>query len=363
MNVFESIIERGHERVAFHHDPATGLKAIIALHSSKLGNALGGTRRWFYETEDDALYDVLRLSQGMTYKCACAGLAIGGGKSLIMLPKPGHKATEAEARAMGRFVDTFNGAYIAAEDVGINTQYVDWMASETRHVMGGETVSHGGDPSPHTAQGVVNAMKAALKHTGKKVDFSGLTVAIQGVGNVGYNVAKILSSGGAKIIAADINQGNLERAVRECKATAVTEDQILTCKCDILSPCALGGVIDGHIASQLRCAMLVPGANNVLDDPNEDAVILKSRGIVYVPDFVANAGGVIHLAGLYLGYNTKQLSQKIAEIEGTSLEILRDGDNMGSTHAAAVKLGDRRIAEGLRQRAEVATHREHVAAG
>jgi leucine dehydrogenase len=351
MHVFESIIERGHERVAFHHDPETGLKAIIALHSTALGNALGGTRRWFYETEDDALYDVLRLSQGMTYKSAVAGLPVGGGKSLIMLPKPGHRATEAEARAMGRFVDTFTGAYIAAEDVGINTQYVDWMASETRHVMGGETVSHGGDPSPHTAQGVVNAMKAALKHAGRKVDFKGLTVAIQGVGNVGYNVAKILTAGGAEIVAADINQNNLDRAVRDCNAQPVTDDQILHAKCDILSPCALGGVIDGHIAHKLNCEMLVPGANNVLDDPNEDAVILKGRGITYVPDFVANAGGVIHLAGLYLGYTTKKLAEMIASIEQTSLQILRDAEGVSSTHAAAVALGDRRIAEGARHKA------------
>jgi len=350
-SVFDSIVDRGHERVCFHHDKATGLKAIIALHSSVLGPALGGTRRWFYRTEDDALYDVLRLSQGMTYKSACAGLPIGGGKSLIMLPEPGHRPAEAEARAMGRFVDTFNGTYIAAEDVGINTQYVDWMAGETRHVMGGETVSRGGDPSPHTAQGVVNAMKAALKHAGKPVDFKGLTVAIQGVGNVGYNVAKILSAQGAMIVAADINQANLDRAVKDCKATAVTDDQILTAACDILSPCALGGVVNGHVAQQLKCQMLVPGANNVLDDPNEDAVILKGRGIVYVPDFVANAGGVIHLAGLYLGYTPAKLAEMIANIEQTSLQVLRDAQGVGSTHAAAVALGERRIAEGARKRA------------
>jgi leucine dehydrogenase len=351
MHVFESIIERGHERVAFHHDPDTGLRAIIALHSTALGNALGGTRRWYYETEDDALYDVLRLSQGMTYKCAGAGLPIGGGKSVILLPKPGFRATKAEARAMGRFVDTFNGAYIAAEDVGINTQYVDWMASETRHVMGGVKVSTGGDPSPHTAQGVVNAMKAALRHVGRPPEFKGLTIALQGVGNVGHNIAKILHAAGAKLIVADINQTNLDRAVREYKATPVTDDVILTTKCDILSPCALGGVIDGHIAQKLNCQLLVPGANNVLDDPNEDAVILNGRGITYVPDFIANAGGVIHLAGLYLGYTPDKLAEMIANIEQTSLQILRDAEGVSSTHAAAVALGDQRIAEGARNKA------------
>ena len=214
MSVFDQIIKRGHERVAFHHDPATGLRAIVAIHNTKLGNALGGTRRWFYEAEEDALYDVLRLSQGMTYKSAAAGLPMGGAKSVVMLPKPGHKATEAEARAMGRLVNTFNsGHYIAAEDVGVDTQYVDWMALETKHVMGGEKVSHGGDPSPYTAQGIVNSMKAALKYLGKPVDFKGVHVAIQGVGNVGYNVTKILIAGGAKVTVADINQANVDRAV------------------------------------------------------------------------------------------------------------------------------------------------------
>lgn len=346
MHVFEQIVDRGHERVCFHHDPATGLKAIIAVHNTVLGNALGGTRRWFYESESNALYDVLRLSQGMTYKSAGAGLPMGGAKSLIMLPKPGHKATEAEARAMGRFVDTLNGVYIAAEDVGINTQYVDWMALETKHVMGGETVSIGGDPSPHTAQGVINAMKAALKFVGKKIDFSGLRVAIQGVGNVGYNIAKILTPLGAKITVADINQANLDRAVGDFKVQVVPPTEILTVACDILSPCALGGVIDGRLANQLRCQIVCPGANNVLDDPDEDAVILKSRDITYVPDFIANAGGVVHLAGLYLGYTRQQLAAKIAEIEQTALQVLRDADSSNSTHAAAVKLAQRRITEG-----------------
>lgn len=349
MTVFDQIIDRGHERVCFHYDPATGLKAIVAIHNTVLGNALGGTRRWFYRSEDDALYDVLRLSQGMTYKSAAAGLPIGGAKSVIMMNEPGQRATEAEARALGRFVDTFNGVYIAAEDVGVNTQFVDWMALETRHVMGGVKVSTGGDPSPYTAQGVVNAMKAALKHAGRKVDFRGLTIALQGVGNVGYNVAKILKTSGANVIAADINQTNLDKAVRDGGVKPVSEEEILTSKCDILSPCALGGVVNGLVANQLRCDILCPGANNVLDDPNEDAVILKSRGILYVPDFIANAGGVIHLAGLYLGYSEKQLAQKVADIEATALQVLRDADTAGiTTHAAAVKLAERKIAEGAK---------------
>jgi leucine dehydrogenase len=346
MRVFENIISRGHERVAFHHDPATGLRAIIALHSTKLGNALGGTRRWFYETEDDALHDVLRLSQGMTYKCAAAGLPMGGGKSVIMTPKPGVAATEAEARAMGRFVDTFSGVYIAAEDVGVNTQFVDWMALETRHVMGGEKVSVGGDPSPYTAQGVVNAMKAALAHNGRAPDFKGLTIAIQGVGNVGSNIVRIVTAAGAKCVVADINPDNVSRCVKQFGARAVAPTEILTTPCDILSPCALGGVIDGQLAHQLNTRIIVPGANNMLDDPDEDAVIVKSLGITYVPDFIANAGGVIQLAGLYLGYDDRKLAELIANIERTSLEVLNATETARSAYEAAVTVAEKRIAEG-----------------
>ena len=168
MKLFDAMNQHGHERVAFHVDPATGLRAIIALHSSVLGNALGGTRRWAYADESEAIRDVLRLSEGMTYKSAAADLPMGGAKSVIMIEK-GKVPTEAEARAMGRFVDTFGGKYIAAEDVGVNTQYCDWMAQETNHVMGGETVSSGGDPSPFTSQGCFNAMKACLAHAGRTV--------------------------------------------------------------------------------------------------------------------------------------------------------------------------------------------------
>lgn len=356
MHVFSNIISRGHERIAFHHDPATGLRAMIALHSTKLGNALGGTRRWYYETEDDALYDVLRLSQGMTYKCAAAGLPMGGGKSVIMMPKPGVAATEAEARAMGRFVDTFSGVYIAAEDVGVNTQFVDWMALETRHVMGGEKVSVGGDPSPYTAQGVVNAMKAALAHNGRKVDFKGLTIGIQGVGNVGTNIVRIVSAQGAKCIVADINPENVANCVKQYGAKEVAPTEILTAKCDILSPCALGGVIDGQLADQLNTKMIVPGANNVLDDPDEDAVILKSLGVTYVPDFVANAGGVIQLAGLYLGYDDHKLADLIANIEKTSLEVLKATENSRSAYEAAVAVAEKRIAEGAKNKQRQAVH-------
>ncbi len=355
MNTLDQMIERSHERVCFHQDEKTGLRAIIAIHSTALGNALGGTRRWRYATEADALYDVLRLSEGMTYKAACAGLAMGGAKSVILLPTSDHPLSEAEARAMGQFVDTFNGDYIAAEDVGVTPQFIDWMALETDHVMGGETVSTGGDPSPHTAHGVVNAMKACLAHLGKPVDFSGLHVAVQGVGSVGRNIVQILIEAGARCTVADVSEKKVKRVVDEYGVDAVSPGDILSTECDILAPCALGGVIDGNIARRLRCPIVCGSANNVLDDPDEDAAMLGNLGILYTPDFVANAGGLIELAGLYLGFTEKELARKVEEIEETTKDILQAASDHSSTHAAAVAMACERIRQGVSSREQVGT--------
>jgi leucine dehydrogenase len=348
MSTFEQMTERGHERVCFHRDRETGLRAIIAIHSTVLGNALGGTRRWHYASEASAVYDVLRLSEGMTYKAAAASLPMGGGKSVILLPRKDHRATEAEGRAMGRFVHTFHGQYIAAEDVGVDPQFVDWMALETRHVMGGVKLSAGGDPSPFTARGVVNGMKACLAFLGLPVDFGGLTVAIQGVGHVGSNVARILHEAGARLVVADLNAPALNRAVTELGARAVGPEEILSTPCDILCPCALGGVINANLARSLRCRIVCGAANNVLDDPFEDAVVLKNADIVYGPDFVVNSGGLIRLAGLYLEMTEAELEAKYAAIETTTLQVLRQSETLESAHAAAIALARDRIAQGAR---------------
>ena len=342
-SIFEQLTERGHERLCFHHDEETGLKAIVAIHSTALGNALGGTRRWYYESEADAVYDVLRLSKGMTYKAAVSGLPMGGAKSVIMLPHRAEPRTEQEARAMGKFVNTFNGAYIAAEDVGVDTQFIDWMASETNHVMGGETVSRGGDPSPWTAMGTFHGMRASLLHAGCGDDFSGVTVAIQGVGHVGESLCKLLTDAGAKVTVADINKKSVDHVVDTYGCTAVHDADILTQECDILAPCALGSVIDGSTVSQLRCKILCGAANNILGDPEEDAVALKTTGIVYAPDFVVNAGGLIHLAGMHLGMSDELLQTKNDEIFDTSVQILQRGEAASSTYAAAVEIAEQRI--------------------
>ncbi|MHC4969953.1 MAG: Glu/Leu/Phe/Val family dehydrogenase [Planctomycetota bacterium] len=346
MSTLDQMIDRGHGRVGFHQDPQTNLRAIIAVHSTKLGPGFGGIRRWHYATEADALYDVLRLAEAMTYKAAAAGVPMGGAKSVILMPEPGLPTSQAEARAMGRFIDTFNGAYVAAEDVGVDTQFMDWAALETRHVTGGERSCAGGDPSPHTAQGVFNAMKAALSHLDLPVDFGGLRVAIQGVGHVGSNLTRLLTEAGATVTVADIARERAQRMVDEFGAQAVAPEEILTVKCDILSPCALGGIIDANLARKLRCRAIAAGANNPLDDPDEDAVVLRNLDVLYCPSFVANAGGAIRLSGTYLGWSEKEIEQKIADIETTMAQVLRDAEAMPSTFAAAMALVHRRLSEG-----------------
>ena len=344
MNTFGEMTACGHERVCFHQDAETGLRAIIAVHSTQLGSALGGTRRWHYATEEEALYDVLRLSEGMSYKAACANLPMGGAKSVILLPQPGLPATEAEARAMGRFIDTFAGDYIAAEDVGIDTQFVDWMAAETRHVMGGETVSTGGDPSPFTAKGTFNGMLACLRHQDRPIEFEGLTIAIQGLGHVGMDLCRILHTAGASLIVADIDAQRVERAVQDFDAVPCEPGNILQAECDILAPCALGAVIGSDDIRRLNTNIICGAANNILVNPEEDAAAAAKAGVLYAPDFVVNAGGLIWLAGLWLGMGRDELEERINAIEETTLEVLEEARLLSSTHLAAVEFAKRRFA-------------------
>jgi leucine dehydrogenase len=340
--------EHGHELVCFHQDEASGLRAIIAVHSTVLGPGFGGSRRWHYATERGAVDDVLRLSEGMTYKAAAADLPMGGGKAVILLPAPFHPPTRDEARAMGRFVNTLGGRYITAEDVGVTPQYVDWMAEVTQWVAGGEVTASGGDPSPHTAEGVVNAMLAALEFSGRPADLAGVHVAIQGAGNVGANVARIVHAQGGRITIADIDDAKARRVAEACGAAVAEPDEILFTECDILAPCALGGVITGSVIRRLRCPILCGGANNVLGDYVEDGALVMSSGIVHVPDFIANAGGLIELAGVVLGMPVAERRRRIAAIRATSLEVLHDAGRHASAFAAAVALARRRIEAGSR---------------
>jgi len=345
--VFGMMGSRGHEQLLFCHDEASGLRGIIAIHNTSLGPALGGCRRWHYESEIAALDDVMRLSEAMTYKAAAADLPMGGAKSVIWKHSAKDRPTEALAKAMGRYVDRLKGLYIAAEDVGVDTQFIDWMASETPHVMGGETAARGGDPAPYTARGVVNGIKAGLEHAGKAPALEGVTIAIQGVGALGENVAKIALNEGANVIVAEINEERLA-AVREAlpKIRVVPLGEILRVECDVLCPCALGGVVTGENIGDLNCAVLCPGANNVLGDPLADAKRLKDAGIIYCPDFVANGGGLIQLAGLWCGFDQPELDRRLANIQNAVGTILKDAERMASAHEAALAYARKRLEAG-----------------
>ena len=349
MKLLQNMTVMGHERVAFHQDPESGLRAVIAIHDTTLGNALGGTRRWCYASEADGIMDVLRLSEGMTYKAAAADLAMGGAKSVILLDTPGQEPTEAQARAMGRFVETMSGAYIAAEDVGVSPQFCAWMRDETTHVMGDE--DNGGDPSPFTSLGCFNAMKACLSFAGRPIDFHGVTVGIQGLGATGYKVAKLVREAGGDVVATDVNPHAVRMAQDELGVRVLADDEDLFTLpgVDILAPCALGAVLDAKNIPTLSAPMICGTSNNILANPESDGQLLKGRGIVYAPDFVANAGGVIRLAGLYLGLTEAEVDEKVAQIEGTTLEILERTASHASAYDAGVAYARHRIDAGKTQ--------------
>ncbi|MBQ71380.1 MAG: hypothetical protein CMJ67_00580 [Planctomycetaceae bacterium] len=346
MKILQQMSVMGHERVAFHQDPESGLRAIIAVHDTTLGNALGGTRRWCYASEADALMDVLRLSEGMTYKSAAAGLAMGGAKSVILLDTPGQEPTEAQARAMGRFVETINGAYIAAEDVGVSPQFCAWMRDETDHVMG--DADHGGDPSPYTSLGCFNAMKSCLAHAGRPIDFAGVTVAIQGLGATGFKLAKLIREAGGDVVATDVNPHAIKLAIDQLGVRVLADDEDLFSMdgVDIIAPCALGAVLGEEHIDHIKAPMICGTANNILVDPDADGQRLKDKGVIYAPDFIANAGGVIRLAGLYLGLSEAEVDAKVNDIEDTTLEVLRATSQHASAYDAAVAFAKSRIEAG-----------------
>lgn len=347
--LFDTIRTKGHENVLLCYDKETDLRAIIAVHDTTLGSALGGTRRWAYDTEEDALTDVLRLSEAMTWKAAAADLPMGGAKSVIIKNSHDQEPTEAVARAMGRFVDRLNGLYIAAEDVGVDTQFIDWMAGETKFVMGGETVSRGGDPAPYTARGVVNGIKGGLRAVGRPGSLEGVKIAVQGMGALGSNVVRIAKNEGADVVVAEIDEDSLKSVTDEFEVEVVGVEEIITTECDVLCPCALGAVVHAGNIADLRCQVLCPGANNVLAKPSEEAPLLHDRNIAYCPDFVANGGGLIRLAGLYVGWDEPKINTKIAQIEQTIVDILAQSN--GNAHTAAVDYAKAKIEAGKLQTA------------
>ena len=340
MKLFDTISAMGHEQLVLAHDKSTGYRGIIAIHDTTLGPALGGTRFWNYASDEEAITDALRLARGMTYKNAVAGLNLGGGKSVII----GDNRTpnrEMLFRAHGRFVDSLGGRYVTAEDVGTGTLDMDFVHMETNYVAG--MLGKSGDPSPVTARGVFRAMQATSMHVWGTEDLRGRTVAIQGCGNVGYNLAKELHAVGAKLIVADIDAERVKRVVSETGARAVTVDEILNQDADILAPCALGGGLNDDTIPKLRVELVVGAANNQLLE-DRHGTMLQERGITYAPDYVVNAGGVINVYSELAGWDRTRSLRKADEIYQTILGVFDIAKADGVTpHVAADRLAERRI--------------------
>jgi leucine dehydrogenase len=328
-----------HEQVLIGRDEASGYHGIIAIHSTVLGPAVGGTRFWNYTSEDEALTDALRLSQGMTYKNALPGLPLGGGKSIII----GNKSSNREAllRAHGRFVDTLKGRYITAEDVGTSPADMEIMRLETQYVGG--LLDRSGDPSPVTARGVFRAMQASTKFRWNTDDLSDRTVALQGCGHVGYNLAKLLHKSGAKLIVTDVNSDNVARVVDEFVAKSVAPSEIFEVDADIFAPCALGGVLNDETIPKLKVQVVVGAANNQLLEERH-GTMLHERNILYAPDYVANVGGVLNGCIELLGWQADYALSKVDAIYDTILSVLESAQAEGiTTNKAANRLAEDRL--------------------
>jgi leucine dehydrogenase len=341
MKIFSMLSDMGHEQLVMCHDRTSGYRGIIAIHDTTLGPALGGTRFWDYKSEQDAIIDVLRLAKGMTYKNAVAGLNLGGGKAVII---GDNRTTRREMlfRAHGRFVESLGGRYITAEDVGTSSADMDFVHMETDYVSGLPTRS--GDPSPVTARGVFRALQASARTRWGSDDVAGKTVAVQGLGNVGYYLCRELQAAGAKLVVTDIDVAKARRAVDETRATLVEPDAIYDVRADIFAPCALGGIINDETLPRLEVEIIAGGANNQLLDEERHGEALEKRGILYAPDFVANAGGVINVYGEIAGWTPQRALRKADEIYDTTLSVFEIAKEQGiPTYLAADRLAERRL--------------------
>ncbi|HKR15278.1 MAG TPA: Glu/Leu/Phe/Val dehydrogenase [Pyrinomonadaceae bacterium] len=320
-----------------------GYHGLIAIHSTRLGPAIGGTRFWQYRDEAEAIEDVLRLARGMTYKNALAGLPLGGGKSIIL--KNEHRNDrETIFRTHGRFVDTFAGRYITAEDVGTSPAEMEYIRKETQHVAG--LMSGSGDPSPVTARGVFRALQAAAKYRWGSEALAQRTIALQGCGNVGYHLSSHLHAAGARLIVSDIDPNKAGRVVNEFGATAVTPEEIYQVDADVFAPCGLGGVLNDETIPQLKTEIVTGAANNQLLEPKHGDD-LEARGILYTPDYAANSGGVINGCRELLGWDSAQSAKKVDEIYDTILNLFQLAAAEGiPTYKAADRLAEQRLDHG-----------------
>lgn len=343
MDVFGSPAFDDHEQVVFFYDRQSGLRAIVALHDTASGPAIGGCRMWPYAGEGEALTDVLRLARGMTYKAAMARLPFGGGKTVI-IGDPRRDKSPALFRALGRAIESLGGRYYTGEDVGTSPADMDWAGEETSFVLG-RTRGSSGDPSPVTARGVWLGIRAAVKHKLGRDDLAGLRVAMQGLGHVGYHVARLLAQDGARLIVADLDPARVERAADEFGAQVVAGDEIVGVEADVLAPCALGGVINDDSLPQLSCAIVAGAANNQLLE-DRHGVALHERGILYAPDYVINAGGLINIAEELgpRGYERERALAKVQVIAQTLTEVFERSDRERTpTSVIADRIASERI--------------------
>ena len=340
MRLFDTIAEMGHEQLVMCNDNSAGYRGIVAIHSTTLGPALGGTRFWQYASDEEAIVDALRLARGMTYKNAVAGLNLGGGKSVII---GDNRTTDREMifRAHGRFVESLGGRYITAEDVGTSTADMDFVHMETKNVSG--LAGRSGDPSPVTAHGVFRAIQASAKERWGSDDLSTKTVSVQGCGHVGYYLAKELHEAGAKLVVTDIDQERVKHVATEFGARAVAPDDIYGAQADIFAPCALGGIINDKSIPQLKVDIVCGAANNVLLEERHGD-LLEQKKILYTPDYVANAGGVINVYSELAGWSSARAFRKADEIYDTVLRVFQIArTDSVPTYVAADRLAEQRI--------------------
>lgn len=324
MSVFSAPAFDQHELVAFGADQGSGLRAMIAVHDTTLGAAVGGCRMFPYASDEEALHDVLRLSRGMSYKSALAGLPLGGGKSVI-LGDPRRAKTPALMRAMGEFIHSQGGRYTAAEDSGIGVADIRLMAERTPHVSGMNDNEFGGDPSPSTAYGVFLGIRTAVRHRLGADSCAGLRVAVQGLGHVGYYLARHLCADGATVYGADLNEANLRRAADELGVVPVAANEIMALEVDILAPCAMGAVLNDRSIAALRAGIVAGAANNQLATA-DDSARLQDHGILYCPDFLINAGGIIDVHHQRIGSLDEIRRGHVERIEQTLTEVLLRAD-------------------------------------
>ncbi|MFN7569891.1 MAG: Glu/Leu/Phe/Val family dehydrogenase [Betaproteobacteria bacterium] len=342
MTVFHADSFADHEQVVFISDDFVGLRAIIAIHSTRLGPALGGCRMYPYADEASALRDVLRLSRGMTFKAAAAGLDLGGGKAVI-LGDPRQSKTPELLRAMGVAVDRLGGRYITAEDMGTTVADFAWVRQNTRHVVGlPEALGGTGDPSPTTARGVYHGIVASVEHRLGR-DLSGLTVAVQGLGNVGWNLCRLLAGAGARLVVADVNATLARKACAEFDARAVDPDAIYAVQSEVFAPCALGAVVNDRTLPQMKFRVIAGGANNQLAH-DEHGQHLRAKDILYAPDFVINAGGLIRVASEHEGFDPVKVDSQVEGIGATLGRIFELARRTGTpTQSAAMQLVRERL--------------------